>query len=334
MTPLLAIEDLRVPLPPAAQRPDAVSALSLTLGRGEILCVVGESGSGKSMTALAVMGLLPANLPAPSGRVLFEGRDLLALAERERRDLSGRRLAMIFQEPSAALNPIYRVGDQVAETFRLHTKLSAAEIRERVLALFREVRLPDPEQLYHSYPHQLSGGQCQRVMIATALALDPAILIADEPTTALDVTTQAQILRLMLDLRQRHGTGILFITHDFGVVAEIADRVAVMQNGRLVEEGPRDRVLRRPEAAYTRDLLAAVPKLEPRRARPGLGPVAVSARGIAKTFRKSGLFGGGRSVKAVDGVDVEIRRGETLGLVGESGSGKSTVLRAVAGLIP
>ncbi len=176
------------------------------------------------MTALAVMGLLPANLPAPSGRVIFEGRDLLALPERERRDLAGRRIAMIFQEPSAALNPIYRVGDQVAETFRLHTKLSAAEIRERVLALFREVRLPDPELLYHSYPHQLSGGQCQRVMIATALALDPAILIADEPTTALDVTTQAQILRLMLDLRQRHGTGILFITHDFGVVAEIADR--------------------------------------------------------------------------------------------------------------
>ncbi|MGF6232570.1 peptide/nickel transport system ATP-binding protein [Inquilinus ginsengisoli] len=333
MTPLLAIEDLRVPLPPAAERLDAVSNLSLALGRGEILCVVGESGSGKSMTALAVMGLLPANLPAPSGRVLFEGRDLLALSERERRDLAGRRIAMIFQEPSAALNPIYRVGNQVAETFRLHTKLSSAEIRERVLALFREVRLPDPELLYHSYPHQLSGGQCQRVMIATALALDPAILIADEPTTALDVTTQAQILRLMLDLRQRHGTGILFITHDFGVVAEIADRVAVMQNGRLVEEGPRDRVLRRPEAAYTRDLLAAVPKLEPRRARPGLGPVAVSAKGIAKTFRKSGLFGGGRSVKAVDGVDVEIRRGETLGLVGESGSGKSTLAQCIIRLI-
>ena len=329
----LSIERLSVPLPGGADRAFAVEALSLSVSKGEILCIVGESGSGKSLTALAAMGLLPRNLGRPKGRVMFEGKDLLTLDEAARRDITGRRIAMIFQEPTAALNPIFRVGEQVSETFRIHTSLSQAEIRKKVIDLFREVQLPNPEQIYHSYPHQLSGGQCQRVMIATALALDPSVLIADEPTTALDVTTQAQILKLMLDLRAKHDTGIIFITHDFGVVAEIADRVAVMQMGKLVEIGTRDEILNHPREDYTRRLLAAVPTLTPRKEREGLGKPVLIARNIVKTFTRSGLFGGGRTVKAVDDVDITIRRGETLGLVGESGSGKSTLAQCVIRLV-
>jgi peptide/nickel transport system ATP-binding protein len=331
--PILSIEHLTVKLPRGSERPFAVEDLSLSVAPGEILCVVGESGSGKSVTAQAVMGLLPRNLSPPQGRVVFDGIDLTAADAATRRDISGRRMAMIFQEPTAALNPVYRVGDLVAETFRLHTRLSGAEIRRRVLDLFREVRLPEPERLYRSYPHQLSGGQCQRVMIATALALNPALLIADEPTTALDVTTQAQILRLVLELRQRHGTGVIFITHDFGVVAEIADRVAVMQHGRLVEEGTRSDILDHPREAYTRMLINTVPTLAPRHARAGRGEAVVEARDMVKTFRRSGIFGGGRMVQAVDHVDLAIRRGETLGLVGESGSGKSTLAQCVIRLV-
>ena len=326
---LLDIRNLSVPLPPGADRAFAVEDLTLTLEKGEILCIVGETGSGKSLTAFATMGILPPNLPAPSGEVMFEGRNLLRLPPAERRKLAGQRLAMIFQEPTAVLNPVYRVGEQVAETFRLHTNLKEAEIRRRVIDLFGEVRLPNPGEIVRAYPHQLSGGQCQRVMIATALALDPGVLIADEPTTALDVTTQARILRLMLDLRQAHGTGILFITHDFGVVAEIADRVAVMRHGRLIEIGPAKEVLNRPQAEYTRALLAAVPRLQPKAPRTDLVEPALSAVGIAKTFRTRTLFGSMREVRAVDGVDVSIRRGETVGLVGESGSGKSTLAQCV-----
>ncbi|WP_244622768.1 dipeptide ABC transporter ATP-binding protein [Microvirga brassicacearum] len=330
---LLKIEGLEVRLPEGGDRPNAVEDFHLSLGRGEIVCVVGESGSGKSLMAQAVMGILPSNLPSPRGAVMFEDRNLLTLPDKERLDISGRRIAMIFQEPSAALNPIFRVGDQVAEVFRLHTGLSHNEARRRVVSLFSEVRLPDPEKIYQNYPHQLSGGQCQRVMIATGLALEPAILIADEPTTALDVTTQAQILKLMLDLRERHGTGILFITHDFGVVADIADRVAVMQHGRLVEVGTKDEVLRRPKAGYTRSLIKAVPKLQPREQNPHLGDWLVRAKGIVKTFDLTSIFQRGRSVTAVDKVSLEIRRGETLGLVGESGSGKSTFAQCIIRLV-
>ena len=326
--PLLEIRNLTVPLPAGADRPFAVQDLSLSLGRGEILCIVGETGSGKSLTAFAAMGLLPPALPKPGGAVLFDGQDILNLSPAERRHLNGNRLAMIFQEPTAALNPVYRIGDQVAETFRLHTDLSPDAIRQRVMALLAEVRLPDPAAIMRAYPHQISGGQAQRVMIATALALDPAVLIADEPTTALDVTTQAQILKLMLELRDRHGTGIVFITHDFGVVAEIADRVAVMRHGRLVEVGPATRVLTEPQADYTRALLAAVPRLEPRAARGGLGAAVLRAQAITKTFRRS-VFGQARDVAALDGVDIAVRRGETVGLVGESGSGKSTLANCV-----
>ena len=331
--PLLDIHDLFVPLPEGADRPYAVENFSFSLQEGEILCIVGETGSGKSLTAMATMGILPSNLPPARGQILFQGRDLLTLPASERRKMAGSRLAMIFQEPIATLNPIYRVGEQVSETFRLHSDLSSAEIKRRVIELFGEVRLPNPEEILRAYPHQLSGGQCQRVMIASALALNPSLLIADEPTTALDVTTQAQILKLMLDLRKRHGTGILFITHDFGVVAEIADRVAVMRHGKLVEIGPAVDVLARPQAEYTKQLLAAVPKLVPRRARPGLGEAVLEATSVVKVFRTRSMLGSTREVRAVDNVDLTIRRGETVGLVGESGSGKSTLAQCVIRLV-
>lgn len=329
----LSIEHLDVQLPTGADRTFAVEGLSLSVAKGEILCIVGESGSGKSLTALATMGLLPSNLGKPQGRVMFEGQNLLTIDDATRRSITGRRIAMIFQEPMAALNPIFRVGEQVAETFRIHTDLPRSDIRRKVIELFGEVNLPDPEQIYHSYPHQLSGGQCQRVMIATALALDPSVLIADEPTTALDVTTQAQILKMMLDLRAKHDTGIIFITHDFGVVAEIADRVAVMKMGKLIEIGPRDEILNHPREDYTRSLLAAVPTLARRKERQGLGNPVLLARNIVKTFTRAGGFGGTRTVKAVDNIDLTIRRGETLGLVGESGSGKSTLAQCVIRLV-
>ena len=326
---LLEIRNLSVPLPSGADRPFAVQDLSLTLAKGEILCVVGETGSGKSLTAFASMGLLPTNLPKPTGEVMFDNQNLLTLTQKQRRDYNGRKLAMIFQEPIAVLNPIYRIGHQVAEAFRLHTDLSETEIKARVIDLFTEVHLPNPTEIYRSYPHQLSGGQCQRVMIATALALDPEILIADEPTTALDVTTQAQILRLMLDLRDKHGTGVMFITHDFGVVAEIADRVAVMRHGQLIEIGPARDVLHNPQMDYTKALLAAVPKLQLKASRTNLGKPVVTASNIAKTYQSRSMFGKTRKVQAVDNVDVTIRRGETLGLVGESGSGKSTLAQCL-----
>lgn len=331
--PLLQIEHLFVPLPKGADRPFAVEDLSLTLNRGEILCIVGETGSGKSLTALATMGILPRNLPGATGRIEFEGTDLLQIPESQRLRLSGRRLAMIFQEPIASLNPIYRVGDQVAEVIRLHSDLNAAQIRKRVLDLFTEVRLPDPPAIMRAYPHQLSGGQCQRVMIATALAMDPALLIADEPTTALDVTTQAQILRLMLELRRNHGTGILFITHDFGIVAEIADRVAVMRHGKLVEIGSAAQILRDPQADYTRQLIAAVPRLDPKPPGHGFGAAVLAATGLTKTYSTRTLFGAKRKVEALADVDITLQRGETLGLVGESGSGKSTLAQCVIRLV-
>jgi peptide/nickel transport system ATP-binding protein len=330
MEPILAIDALTVTLPPGSDRAYAVQDLSLSLARGEILCIVGESGSGKSITAQAIMGLLPRGLSVTGGRAVFAGSDLLHLKDRDRLAVTGREIAMIFQEPTAALNPVFRVGDLVAEAFRTHTDLKPSAIRAKVLDLFREVRLPEPKQIYNNYPHQLSGGQCQRVMIATALALNPAVLIADEPTTALDVTTQAQILKLILELREHHGTGVIFITHDFGVVAEIADRVAVMQHGRIVEIGSRDEVLNRPRDPYTKALIAAVPTLDAGPGRHFADAPILDAQGISKIFSTSGNFlRRGRSVAAVDDVSLTLHAGETLGLVGESGSGKSTLAQCI-----
>ncbi|MEQ9245089.1 MAG: ABC transporter ATP-binding protein, partial [Nitratireductor sp.] len=242
-TKLLSVENLSIELPGVADRTHAVADVSFSVSEGEILCIVGESGSGKSVMSLAIMGLLSRGLSVEGGRILFEGQDLLTMSPKARRDLAGRRIAMVFQEPTASLNPFYRVGEQVAEVFRLHTAMPRADVREHVLDLFSEVLLPEPEVIYHRYPHQLSGGQCQRVMIAMALALEPEVLIADEPTTALDVTTQAQILDLIRGLRARHGTAVVFITHEYGVLEEIAHRDAVMQSRKNIEEGPPERIM-------------------------------------------------------------------------------------------
>jgi peptide/nickel transport system ATP-binding protein len=332
--PVLAIERLTLALPPGADRAHAVENLSLAIGAGETLCVVGESGSGKSLTAHAVMGLLPRGVRPVSGRIRLGAQDVLGLDERAMRDLRGRAAGMIFQEPMTSLNPVMRVADQIAETFEAHGALDRAGRRRRGIELLAEVGLPDPERSARAFPHELSGGQRQRVMIAMALALEPKLLIADEPTTALDVTTQAQILKLIDGLKRRHGTAVLFITHDFGVVAEIADRVAVLQEGVRVEEGPADTVLGRPEHPYTRRLLAAVPSLTPPLPRTLEGaPTALVVEGLSKTYGGRGFFRRGREVRAVDEVGFAVRRGETLGLVGESGSGKSTVGRCCLRLL-
>ncbi|GJD51420.1 Glutathione import ATP-binding protein GsiA [Methylobacterium crusticola] len=332
--PLLAVEDLSVRLPPGADRAHALAGVSLSLAPREILCVVGESGSGKSMLASTVMRLLPPGVAPDGGRLAFRGRDLLALPEAGMRRIRGAEIGMIFQEPMTALNPLRRAGDQIAEMFRIHTRLDARAIRARTLALLAEVRMPDPEAALRAYPHELSGGQRQRVMIAMALALEPALLIADEPTTALDVTTQGRILALIRDIQHRRGMGVLFITHDFGVVAEIADRVAVMRAGRLVEAGPADQVLNRPQDPYTRALIAAVPPLAPRAARAPGGPPILALAGVAKTYRGGGLLPGrARVTHAVRDVSLTLARGTTLGIVGESGSGKSTLARCIVRLL-
>jgi peptide/nickel transport system ATP-binding protein len=282
----------------------------------------------------AILGLLPKpHVRATGGRIMFEGRDLLSLPEEQMRGLRGGRVSMIFQEPMTALNPLMKVGRQIDEVLEVHTELAPAARRARVLELVNDVRLPDPARIIDSYPHQLSGGQRQRIVIAMALALEPALIIADEPTTALDVTTQAQILRLMKDLQRAHGTSVLFITHDFGVVAEIADRVAVMRHGEIVEAGPADDVLRNPQADYTKALVAAVPGLKPR-LRDGQAerPLLV-VRDLQKSYVGSGGFtGAARKVKAVDKVSLELGQRSSLALVGESGSGKSTLARCIIGL--
>jgi peptide/nickel transport system ATP-binding protein len=331
--PLLAIKGLTVGLPAGSDRSNAVEDVSLSVGPGEIVCVVGESGSGKSATAQSVMGLLPRELQVEAGQVLLQGEDVLKATPARLRSLRGTRMAMIFQEPMTALNPVMRVGDQIAEVLKIHTDLSKGDRRRRVLGIMRAVQLPEPERLIDAYPHQISGGQRQRIMIAAALVLDPALLIADEPTTALDVTTQAQILKLIRELQERRGTGVMFITHDFGVVAEVAHRVVVMQSGRVVEAGTAGDILCRPQSQYTRMLIASVPSLKPPPRAPKSGPVALATQRLSKTYRSGSLLLPGRVVKAAQEVDLEVRRGETVGIVGESGSGKSTVARCIARLV-
>src|SRR5215217_3036847 len=252
-SPVLSIENLSIGLPALADRPHAIRDLSLSINPGETLCVVGESGSGKSMTAMAVIGLLPGGVQVLSGSIRLGDRDLLSLDEAGWCDVRGREVGTVFQEPMTSLNPVMRVADQIAETFRAHNLLKPAERDRRVLDLLTEVNLPNPELIAKAYPHELSGGQRQRVMIAMALALEPKLLIAD------DVTTQAQVLKLIDNLRRKKGTAVLFITHDFGVVAEIADRVAVLQHGELVELGAAAQVLDAPRHPYTQALVAAVP---------------------------------------------------------------------------
>ena len=332
--PVLDVRGLTVSLPAGADRAHAVEGIDLAVHRGEIVCVVGESGSGKSVTAFTVMGLHDRRALRPvAGAVRLEGVDLLALPDRRLRRLRGEKMAMIFQEPMTALNPVARVGDQIAEMLEIHTTLGAAERRRRVVAAMADVGLPDPASMVRAFPHQLSGGQRQRIMIAMALVLEPVLLIADEPTTALDVTTQAQILALIREIQRRRGMGVLFITHDFGVVADIADRVVVMQRGRIVEQGPVAQVLHAPAHPYTRMLMDAVPSMTPPAREAATGETALQARGVAKRYGTKGLLGGGRVVDAARDVTFDLRRGETLGIVGESGSGKSTVARCVLRLV-
>ena len=332
--PVLQVEGLTVALPRGGDRREAVSGVSFEIPQGQLVCLVGESGSGKSIIAHTVMGLTPRNIRPTAGEVRLNGEALLHAAPRRLRQLRGETMSMIFQEPMTALNPVMTCGSQIDELLVQHTRQSTRERRMRILEMLGHVRLADSERLYRSYPHQLSGGQRQRIMIAMALILAPALLIADEPTTALDVTTQAEILRLIRELQRESNTTVLFITHDFGVVAEIADSVAVLQRGKLVESGPARDVLTRPQHPYTRALLKAVPSLAPRKPpSERLGVVHLQTRQLTKVFESGGWFRRRPGVKAIDAIDLDVRKGDTVGIVGESGSGKSTLARLLARLI-
>ncbi|MBS0522509.1 MAG: ABC transporter ATP-binding protein [Proteobacteria bacterium] len=332
--PVLEVRDLTVALPAGADRVNAVEKVSFTVNPGEIVCLVGESGSGKSVIAFTVMGLLAKALKPSSGEILLQGENVLAASEARLRELRCTRMSMIFQEPMTALNPVMTCGDQIDEVLRTHTKLDPAARKAKIIGILKRVQLPEPERIYASFPHQLSGGQRQRIMIAMALVLDPVLLIADEPTTALDVTTQAEILKLIAELQGSQGTGVLFITHDFGVVAEIAHRVAVLRWGELVEMGQTEQILSRPQQGYTRMLISSVPSIHPAHRGVRLDKATVlRTEKLGKTYAGKSFFQKARVVKAAVDVDLDIRRGETLGIVGESGSGKSTVARCIARLI-
>ncbi|TPM35716.1 ABC transporter ATP-binding protein [Mesorhizobium sp. B2-3-4] len=322
---------------------EVVSNLSLMLARGETLCIAGESGSGKSMTALAIMQLLPQ--PAgriSSGAIRLGDTDLTTLDERRMRHIRGDRIAMIFQEPMTSLNPVLSIGRQLTESIEAHTGLSHAQARQRAIEALKAVRISEAESRLRQFPHELSGGMRQRVMIAMALALEPDVLIADEPTTALDVTVQGEVLELLRDLQQKHGTSVILITHDMGVVAEMADRVVIMRHGRMVEEGKAADIFARPQAQYTRELLAAVPRIgagtgrqETRGAETASANVAEIKDLHVRFDLHGGVFGRvTRRVHAVEGVSFSIAPNETLALVGESGCGKSTTAKALAGLVP
>jgi peptide/nickel transport system ATP-binding protein len=331
--PVLDIAGLTIELPAGADRQYAVKDLSISIYPGATTCIVGESGSGKSLAALAVAQLLPNSAKVTAGTVMLNGRDLLQITNAEMRLVRGREIGMIFQEPLTALNPVMRIGRQIEEVLEVHRVGSKVERARRCLELITEVGLSDPSEIIQAYPHQISGGQRQRVIIAIALALDPLLLIADEPTTALDVTTQAQILETIAHLRRKRNMAVMFITHDFGVVSEIADRVIVMRQGECVEQGAADEVLRDPKHTYTKQLLAAVPTMVPPEQRCIANVDALVVKGLTKTFRERQFFSRRRIVEAVKNVSFTVRRGETLGLVGESGSGKSTVARCISRLV-
>jgi ABC-type glutathione transport system ATPase component len=345
--PLLSVRDLTIRFDVDGADEVAVDGASFDVLRGEVLAVVGESGSGKSVSAMSVLGLLPANATV-EGSILLDGDELVGRPESAVRHLRGESVAMIFQDPAAALNPVFTVGFQLEEAVRRHDpSASRAVVRARAVELLASVEVPEPEARLRSFPHQLSGGQCQRVMIAMGLASDPALLIADEPTTALDVTVQAEVLDVLRRLRRRSGTTILLITHDMGVVADLADRVVVMRSGRVVETGEVGELFAAPRADYTRDLLEAVPRVGDRATAAGEARATTVDRATDEVAGERPLAAlavrdlvveyGNRLVgraRAVDGVSFEVGRGEILGLVGESGSGKTTIGRAAIGLAP
>ena len=308
---VLDINHLMVGLGKNSRADRIIDDASLQVHAGETLCLVGESGSGKSVTSLTVMALLQKGSLAPTGgSIELVGEELLAASDRRLRQLRATTMAMIFQEPMTALNPVVPVGRQIDEVLRAHTGLDARARRQRILGMMEQVRLPEVERIFASFPHRLSGGQRQRIMIAMALVLEPKLLIADEPTTALDVTTQKQILALIRDLQRDHGTAVLFITHDIGVVAEIADRVAVMRQGRLVETGALDTILRTPAMDYTRNLLSAVPSLVPRAPRLASSePVALETNELGKVYRERAWFGRSREVVAAERCHADAAQG-------------------------
>ena len=332
---LLSIRDLSVAFRQGARELLAVDRISFDIGQGEIVALVGESGSGKSATALSVMRLLPyPTARHPSGSIRFKGQDLLLMTPRQIRQVRGNDITIIFQEPMTSLNPLHTIEKQIGEILLLHQGLAGQAARARTLELLTQVGIPDPASRLGSYPHQLSGGQRQRVMIAMALANEPDLLIADEPTTALDVTVQAQILTLLKDLQRRLDMAMLFITHDLGIVRKLADKVCVMKEGKIVEQGAVERVFQAPEHSYTRALLAAEPKPDPAPVRPD-APLVVETKDLKVWFpiKRGVLRRVVGHIKAVDGVDVAVRKGETLGIVGESGSGKTTLGLAILRLI-
>ncbi|HEY6026772.1 MAG TPA: ABC transporter ATP-binding protein [Pseudolabrys sp.] len=333
--PLLSIRDLSVAFGQGARQVLAVDRVSFDIAKGETVALVGESGSGKSVTALSVMKLLPYP-PAhhPSGSIRFKGEELLTMPERAIRRVRGNDITIVFQEPMTSLNPLHTIEKQIAEILLLHRGVSGAAARARIVSLLDQVGIPDPASRLGSYPHQLSGGQRQRVMIAMALANEPDLLIADEPTTALDVTVQAQILKLLKDTQTRLGMSMLFITHDLGIVRKLADRVCVMTQGKIVEQGAVERVFTAPEHAYTKALLAAEPRPDPAPPRPE-APVVIKTDDLKVWFpiKRGVLRKVVGHIKAVDGISMELRKGETLGVVGESGSGKTTLGLAILRLI-
>lgn len=332
-TPLLEIRDLNVSFRGAGGETPVVRGMHLSVGAGETVALVGESGSGKSVTSMSVLGLLPGTATR-SGQILFEGTDLAGLPAERLRHIRGRDIAMVFQEPMTALNPVYRIGDQIAEAILAHERIGREEADARALQLLEQVNMPDPRRRLRQFPHQLSGGQRQRAMIAMAISSRPKLLIADEPTTALDVTVQAEILDLLGDLQEQLGMALLIITHDMGVVADIADRVVVMKDGEKVEEAAVADLFSAPKAAYTQTLLAAVTHFG------GGGEGSAETAGHEMVLNVRDLVirypGGFRKpdFTAVDHVTFTLQKGQTLGLVGESGSGKSTIARSLIGLVP
>ncbi|MEM0954817.1 MAG: dipeptide ABC transporter ATP-binding protein [Pseudomonadota bacterium] len=329
----LTVENLEVSLRASGQR--ILKGVSFEVKAGEIFALVGESGSGKSVTSLGVMRLLPDALQVTGGTVLMPGADLFALTEKDMQTVRGRRVAMIFQNALTSLNPVQKVGNQVAETLRLHRALSRAELRERVISLFREVGLPNPEERFDFYPHQLSGGQQQRVMIAMALACEPDLLIADEPTTALDVTIQEQVLKLIRELARSRDLGVLLITHDMGVVKNTADTVAVMYQGEIIERNTVDAFFRHPQQDYSQRLINSLPDLTHYRSAPENAPLLqVDNVEVHFPIKRGVLQRTVDHTRAVDGISLQIGKAETYALVGESGCGKSTLGRAILNLEP